>query len=111
MSWSSIWNKKSKYKKPAINPKRLNGKERPLAHYFCYSVQCFTSLVEPLTKSVFGRFVDKEDLCVLAGIEVCVRHNRGPTGLFAILEPQNQDVGLFYVAQKRRPTEFEAPKL
>ena len=76
MSCSSIWNKKSKYKKPAINPKSLNGKEWPFAHYFCYSVQCFTSLMEPLAKSVFARFEDKEDQRELAGIEVCVRHNR-----------------------------------
>ena len=34
-----------------------------------------------------------------------------PTSPFTILEPQDQGIGEFYVAQKRRATDFEAPKL
>ena len=34
-----------------------------------------------------------------------------PTSPFTILEPQDQGIGEFYVVQKRRATDFEAPKL
>ena len=34
-----------------------------------------------------------------------------PTGLFTILEPRVQEIDEFYVGEKRRKTDFEAPKL
>ena len=34
-----------------------------------------------------------------------------PGGPFTMLLPQPQDIGEFYVVQKRRPTVFEPPKL
>ena len=34
-----------------------------------------------------------------------------PTGPFTIFEPYDQEIGDFYVAQKRRRTDFEASKL
>ena len=34
-----------------------------------------------------------------------------PTNHFTILELQDQEIGSFYVAQKRRATDFDAPKL
>ena len=34
-----------------------------------------------------------------------------PTRPFTILEPQDQDIGEFYVVQERRTTDFEASKL
>ena len=34
-----------------------------------------------------------------------------PTSLFTILGPQDQEIGEFYVAQARRTTDFETPKL
>ena len=34
-----------------------------------------------------------------------------PTDPFAILEPQDQAIGVFCVLQKRRATDFEALKL
>ena len=34
-----------------------------------------------------------------------------PTNIFPILEPQDQEIGEFYVVQERRATDFEAPKL
>ena len=33
-----------------------------------------------------------------------------PTGPFAISEPQDQEIGEFYVVQKRRATDFDDPK-
>ena len=37
--------------------------------------------------------------------------NNFPTVPFPILEPHDQEIGEFYVVQKRRVTDFEAPKL
>ena len=34
-----------------------------------------------------------------------------PTGLFAISEAHDQEIGEFYVVQKRGATDFEAQKL
>ena len=34
-----------------------------------------------------------------------------PTNRFTILEPNDQEIGEFYVAKKRRATDFEIPKL
>ena len=34
-----------------------------------------------------------------------------PTDPFAILDPQHQEIWEFYEVQKRRATDFEAPKL
>ena len=34
-----------------------------------------------------------------------------PTNSFTILEPEDQEIGEFYVVQERRATDFEAPKL
>ena len=34
-----------------------------------------------------------------------------PTDLFTILQPHNQELSVFYVVQKRRAMDFEAPKL
>ena len=34
-----------------------------------------------------------------------------PTNRFTISEPHEQEIGKFYVAQKRHATDFEAPKL
>ena len=34
-----------------------------------------------------------------------------PTNPFTILQPQDQEIGELYVAQKHRATDFEAPKL
>ena len=36
---------------------------------------------------------------------------RPPTGLFTILEPQDQEIGQFNLLKKRRATYLEAPKL
>ena len=36
---------------------------------------------------------------------------RDPTNPFTMLEPQDQEIGEFYVLQERRATDFEASKL
>ena len=41
------------------------------------------------------------------GIRVCL----SPTGTFTILEPQNQEIGEFYVVHERRVMDFDARKL
>ena len=37
--------------------------------------------------------------------------NDRPTNPFTILEPQDQEIGEFYVVQERHMTDFKAPKL
>ena len=34
-----------------------------------------------------------------------------PTDIFTIPEPQDQEIGEFFVVQERRATDYEAPKL
>ena len=37
-------------------------------------------------------------------------HDNSPTNHFTILEPQDQEIGEFYLVQERRGTDFKAPK-
>ena len=56
--------------------------------------------------------------CAPHTLAMCISHRtnaqymiQNPTGRFTILEPQDREIGDIYVVQKRRTTDFEAPKL